>query len=249
MKRTVLITGASSGIGQACAQKFAAQGDRLILVARRLTKLQELAIDLPTEVHTVAVDITRIDEFLKAIDELPTDFQKIDILINNAGVTLGSGPISERKLTDWYQMVDTNIKGTIGCSQIVLKKMVQENSGHIINIGSTAGQYPRPGDPVYCASKSFTRQFALALRADLIGTRIRVTSIEPATVADTELALGRLNGDRQKLTDMFKDYQYLKPEDIAESIHWATSVPEHVNVNALELMATCQAFSNLTSHK
>lgn len=247
--KTIFITGASSGIGKACAEKFAACGAKLILLARRQNRLEQIMQTLKVPTHLICADIREHNELEHEISNIPVDFTSIDVLINNAGVTLGDGPIHKRDINDWENMVKTNVNGMISCTRLVLPMMIKRNQGHIINLGSTAGTYPRPGNPIYCASKAFSKQFSLSLRADLKDSAIRITSIEPGTVRDTELALGRVNGDVEKLNQLFDGFNYLLPEDIAESIYWAVSLPSHVNINRIDLMATCQTFSNLTSTK
>lgn len=247
--RTVFITGASSGIGLASAKRFAKAGSKLILLARREENLINLQKEFGTPMHFIVGDISNLEFLKSSIDILPNEFTDIDILVNNAGVTLGEGPIENRNIADLERMVDVNINGFLYCTQLILPKMVARNRGHIINLGSTAGTYPRPGNPLYCASKAFTKQYSLALRADLKDKAIRVTSIEPGTVKGTELALGRLGGDRAKLDAMFEGYDYLVPEDVAEAIFWVASLPENVNINRIDMMATCQVFSNLSSTK
>ncbi|KTC98715.1 SDR family NAD(P)-dependent oxidoreductase [Legionella erythra] len=245
--RTVLITGASSGIGFAAARKFAQQNYKLILLARQEDKLIYAKENLSTPTYIIKTDISDLTSLRHQLENLPAEFKDIDVLVNNAGVTLGEGPIEDRNIADLEKMVSVNINGLLYCTQIILPLMVKRNSGHIINIGSTAGTYPRPGNPLYCASKAFSKQFSLALRADLTGKKIRVTSIEPGTVKGTDLALGRVGGDRARLNALYEGYEYLNPEDVAETIFWAASLPEHVNINRIDVMATCQSFSNLTN--
>lgn len=249
MGKTVCITGASSGIGTALAREYARYGYQLILVARRRDRLEALADQLSVPVHIVAADVSSIDDVTTGIETLPDRFRAIDILVNNAGVTIGEGPIHERSLNDWNVMIDTNIRGLVQCTRILLPLMTARGYGHIVNLGSTAGTYPRPGNPIYCASKAFAKQFSLALRADLVGKRIRVTSIEPGTVQDTELVLNRVGGEIQRLREIYAGYEYLTPEDIARTIAWCTEMPDRVNINRVDLMATCQTFSNLSNVK
>lgn len=247
--RTVFITGASSGIGMATARRFSQNGAKLILLARRENKLKELQNELNCPVHIIATDISDLDSLRTSLTNIPEEFANIDILINNAGITLGEGPIENRAISDLEKMVAVNINGLLYCTQLILPKMVERNYGHIINIGSSAGTYPRPGNPLYCASKALSKQFALALRADLMGKHIRVTSIEPGTVKGTELTLGRVGGDYSRLNAIYEGYDYLVPEDVAEAIFWATSLPANININRIDMMATCQGFSNLTNIK
>ena len=249
MKKTAFITGASSGIGAACARRFSKEGYNLIILARRKDVMENLVKELVTHTHIIDVDIKNSNELEGKLLQLPTELKDIDVLVNCAGITLGEGPIHKAQLSDWMNMIDVNIKGVITCTRILLPGMVERNKGHIINIGSTAGTYPRPGNPIYVASKAFTKQFSLALRADLKGLNVRVTSIEPGTVKNTELALGRLGNDRNRLKSLYDGYDYLEPEDIAESVFWVTQLPSRVNINRIDLMATCQTFGNLQNHK
>lgn len=245
--KTVLITGASAGIGSALTREFDRHGYRLVLVARRKDRLDELASEISSPVHTICMDVADGAHLETALSSIPAPFADIDVLVNNAGVTIGEGPIHERKLEDWNDMIDTNIRGLIQCTRMILPGMVQRRTGHIFNLGSTAGTYPRPGNPVYCASKAFSKQFSLALRADLHGAGIRVTSIEPGTVQDTELAINRVGGDVSRLSEIYAGYDYLTPDDIARTVVWCASLPDRVNVNRIDMMATCQTFAHLTS--
>ncbi|MBM2883305.1 SDR family NAD(P)-dependent oxidoreductase [Chromobacterium phragmitis] len=246
---TILITGASSGIGAACARKFAEEGHSLILLARRQERLQALKKFLSVPVHLICQDVADAAMLSRELSNLPERFQGIDVLINCAGVTLGDSAPHLSDLDQWQRMVDTNINGLIACTRLVLPGMVQRNRGLIINIGSTAGSYPRPGNAIYCASKAFSKQFSLALRADLAGSAIRVTSIEPGTVKDTELALGRLDGDVEALRRQQMPYDYLLPRDVAETAWWISRLPGRVNINRVDMMATCQTFSHLSNNK
>ena len=247
--KTVLITRASAGIGRALTKEFDRQGHRLILVARRQDRLDELASQVFSPVHTICLDVRDSSRINTAFSSIPAPFADIDVLVNNAGVTIGEGPVHERKIEDWNDLIDTNIRGLIQCTRLVLPGMVRRSGGHIFNLGSTAGTYPRPGNPVYCASKAFSKQFSLALRADLHGTGIRVTSIEPGTVQDTELAINRVGGDASRLSEIYAGYEYLTPDDIARTIVWCSSLPIRVNINRIDMMATCQTFSHLASQR
>lgn len=243
MSQTVLITGASSGFGQACARKFAASGSSLILMARRGERLRQLQEELSTQcrVHTVAVDVRDAAAVEDALAALPPDFQDIDILVNNAGLALGLGPVHEASLEDWETMIDTNIKALVCITRLILPGMVSRNRGHIVNIGSTAGNWPYPGGNVYGASKSFVKQFSRGLRADLLGRQIRVTNIEPG-MAQTEFSDVRFGQDAARAARVYEGTQPLSAEDIADIIHWVCSVPSHVNINSLEVMPVCQAW-------
>jgi 3-hydroxy acid dehydrogenase / malonic semialdehyde reductase len=243
---TVLITGATSGIGAACARHFAAAGARLVLTGRRTDRLREVARDIEkvsaSKVHTIALDVRDKSAVETAISSLPRDFASIDVLINNAGLALGLEPAHQVAISDWEGMVDTNVKGLLYVTRAILPGMVARNNGHIVNLGSVAGTYPYPGGNVYCGTKAFVHQFSLALRADVLGTKIRVTCIEPGMV-ETEFAEVRLKGDKAKAKQIYAGMQPMTADDIAETIVWCTSRPWHVNINTLELMPVAQAFS------
>lgn len=246
MTRTVLITGASSGFGEACARKFAASGDHLVLLARREERLQSLADELTgaSRVHTVSIDITDAATLQQALQALPDWCQAPDILINNAGLALGLEAAHEADMQDWTTMINTNITALVHMTRLLLPVMVARNRGHIINIGSTAGSWPYPGGNVYGATKAFVQQFSRELRADLLGRNIRVSNIEPG-MAETEFSLVRFRQDQGRADNVYDGTQPLTAKDIADIIHWVCSVPPHVNINALEVMPVCQAWGPL----
>ncbi len=247
--KTIFITGATSGFGEAFAKRFAKEGARIIATGRRSDRLSELKISLGGEhVHTIALDVRNQEAVKKAIDDLPHAFRDVNVLINNAGLALGLERAPYTSLADWEQMVDTNIKGVLYCTHALLPRMVERNSGHIINIGSVAGTYPYPGGNVYGATKAFLKQFSLNLRADLLGKNIRVTNIEPG-MAETEFSLVRLHGDAPKAHAVYEDTQPLTAEDIADVVHFCITRPAHVNINALEVMPVQQAFSSFAVHR
>ncbi|MCG7955592.1 MAG: SDR family oxidoreductase [Candidatus Thiodiazotropha endolucinida] len=244
MKKRVLITGASSGFGEACARRFSEAGDDLVLCARRMDRLQALNDELSgnAEVVIQTLDVTdpqAVEGFLEA---LPEASREIDVLVNNAGLALGLQPAHETDLQDWQTMVDTNIKGLMHMTRLILPGMVQRRRGHIINIGSVAGSWPYPGGNAYGATKAFVQQFSRGLKADLVGTPLRVTNIEPG-LAETEFSLVRMKGDTQQAADVYQGTQPLTGPDIAEIVYWVTALPPHVNINALEVMPVCQAWS------
>lgn len=243
MKKCILITGASSGFGEACAHRFAAAGDDLVLCARRLQRLEELAASLPAscDVHVQQLDVTERKGVEAFVEQLPEGFRDIDVLVNNAGLALGVGPAYEASTDDWETMVDTNIKGLMYMTRQILPGMVKRRRGHIVNIGSAAASWPYPGSNAYGGSKAFVKQFSRGLLADLAGTPLRVTNIEPG-LAETEFSLVRMNGDAQQAGDVYTGTHPLSAEDIAEVVYWATSLPAHVNVNNLELMPVCQSW-------
>ena len=241
--KTIFITGASSGFGAACARMFAEKGNRLILTARRvdpLTKLQQ-ELSANADVHVIPLDVRDREAVQGAVETLPERFRAIDILVNNAGLALGLEPAHRVNLDDWETMVDTNIKGVMYCTRFVLPGMVERNRGHIVNISSTAGAWPYPGGNVYGGTKAFVTQFSRNLRCDLLGTRVRVSCIQPG-MAETEFSTVRFKGDDEKAAGVYQGTEPLTAEDIAETVRWITSQPPHVNVNTLELMSIDQTW-------
>lgn len=250
MTKTVFISGASSGFGLATARQFGRAGARLILCARRRDRLEALQKELKGQCETLVLemDLTDADKVAQVTSKLPPAFADIDLLVNNAGLALGLEPAHRASLSDWDTMVDTNIKGLYHLTRALLPGMVARNRGHVINIGSIAGNYAYPGGNTYGATKAFVKQFTRNLRADLLGTRIRVTNIEPG-LAQTEFSLVRFAGDVEKAGQVYQGTEPLRPEDIAEAVFWASSQPQHVNVNSIELMPTCQAWAALAIDK
>lgn len=242
MTRTVFITGASSGFGAACARKFAADGNRLILLARRQQRLQALADELKhCDTHLISIDITDQQALEMAIQRLPEAFNSPDILINNAGLALGLSGADQAELSHWQQMIDTNITALVHLTRLILPGMVSRDRGHIINIGSTAGNWPYPGGNVYGATKAFVKQFSRGLRADLLGKRIKVTNIEPG-LAETEFSLVRFGHDAGRAAEVYDGTKPISAEDLADIIHWVCNTPAHININALEIMPLCQSW-------
>jgi 3-hydroxy acid dehydrogenase / malonic semialdehyde reductase len=249
--KTILITGATSGFGESIARLFAANDDwQLILTGRRQQRLDALQQELggANKVHTSCFDIADRDAVTQAIDSLPSQFSDIDVLVNNAGLALGLEPADKTDLDDWEQMVDTNIKGLMYCTRKLLPKMRARNQGYIINIGSVAGNWPYPGGNVYCASKAFVKQFSLALRADLLGSNIRVSNIEPGN-AETEFSMVRFKDDEQRADGVYKNTVALTAEDIANTVWWLINTPEHMNVTTMEVMPTQQATGPLAIYR
>jgi 3-hydroxy acid dehydrogenase/malonic semialdehyde reductase len=189
------------------------------------------------------------DAVEETIDTLPPEFAEIDVLVNNAGLAKGLEPAHRADLDDWDQMIDTNCKGLVYCTRVVLPGMVARGRGHVLNLGSVAGKYPYPGGNVYGATKAFVRQFSLNLRSDLQGTGVRVTCIEPGLVGGTEFSAVRFAGDQAKADAVYADTTPLTSDDIAESVHWAASLPAHVNVNTLEIMPVSQSFAALQIYR
>jgi 3-hydroxy acid dehydrogenase/malonic semialdehyde reductase len=237
---TVFITGASSGFGAAVARRFAADGARVVVTARRAERVRDLAAELGSQVLPLTLDVRDRSAVAEAVAALPEEFKAIDVLVNNAGLALGLKPAQDADLDDWDRMIDTNCKGLVYCTRAILPGMVARKRGHVINLGSVAGTYPYPGGNVYGGTKAFVHQFSLNLRSDLHGTGVRVTCIEPG-MADTEFSTVRFSGDKSKADDVYAGMQPMTADDIAESIYWAASLPQHVNVNTIELMATAQS--------
>ncbi len=250
MSQTIFITGASSGFCAACARIFAKDGNRLILTARRIDPLLKLQEELSSqsEIHIIPLDVTDREAVQGAVEALPQRFREIDLLINNAGLALGLEPADKVDLDDWERMVDTNIKGVMYCTRFILPAMVARNKGHIVNISSTAGAWPYPGGNVYGGTKAFVTQFSRNLRCDLLGTRVRVTCIQPG-MAETEFSAVRFKGDREKAAGVYAGTDPLTAVDIAETVEWVVSRPVHVNVNTLELMSVDQAWGPFAIHR
>ena len=248
--QTVFITGASSGFGAACARIFARPGSRLVLTARRVDPLIRLQDELSAscDVHIIPLDVRDREAVQGALEGLPERFRGIDVLINNAGLALGLEPAQRVDLEDWETMVDTNIKGLMYCTRFVLPGMVARNRGHIVNISSTAGAWPYPGGNVYGGTKAFVTQFSRNLRCDLLGTRVRVTCIQPG-MAETEFSAVRFKGDREKADKVYEGTEPLTAADIAETVAWVVDRPPHVNINTLEVMSIDQAWGPFAIHR
>ncbi len=226
-RMTIFVTGASAGFGAALVRRFAAKGARVVATARRKDKLAALTSELGDA----------------------SAFAEIDCVVNNAGLALGLEPAARADLANWDRMIDTNCKGVVYVTRAVLPGMVARGRGHVVNIGSTAGSYPYPGGNVYGATKAFVHQFSLNLRADLHGTGVRVTCIEPGLCGGTEFSEVRFAGDKAKAEAVYAGVQPLTAEDIAEAVDWVTSQPSHVNVNTIELMPVAQSFAPLQIHR
>jgi 3-hydroxy acid dehydrogenase / malonic semialdehyde reductase len=246
--KTILITGASAGFGEATAKLLAQDGHKLILIARRGDRLEALKKGLKTEVHTATVDVTDKAQVQKFFDDLPEGFRDIDVLINNAGLARGMEPAQDADLEGWEQMVDTNIKGLLNVTRPVLDIMKRRNSGHIVNLGSTAAHIPYKGGNVYGGTKAFVAQFSRNLRTDLLGTDIRVSNIEPGMVGGTEFSVVRL-GDKEKAKAVYEGTRALQPEDIASTIKWVIDQPLRVNINNVEIMPIDQTYGGLAVNR
>lgn len=245
-EQTILITGASSGFGEACARLFAVAGHRLVLTARRFDRLASLQKELSntSTVHIVPLDVRDRHAVDAAVTSLPDNFRDIDILVNNAGLALGLEPAHQVDIEDWEVMVDTNIKGLMYCTRAILPGMVARNRGHVVNISSTAGSWPYPGGNAYGGTKAFVTQFSRNLRADLIGTKVRVTCIQPG-MAETEFSNVRFKGDDASADKVYAGTQPMTATDIAEAVAWAVSRPAHLNINSIEMMPVDQAWGPL----
>ena len=249
MDQTILITGATSGFGKACAKLFAKNGWKLIICGRREERLQNLQQSFPgTAIFSSFLDVRDRQKVEQFINNLPDEYKNIDVLVNNAGLALGLEPAQEADLDDWELMIDTNIKGLGYLTRTVLPGMVERNRGHIINIGSVAGTWPYPGGNAYGATKAYVKQFSNNLLADLLGTQIRVTNIEPG-LAETEFSVIRFHGDKAKADDVYKGTKPLTGKDIAEIIYWVATVPHHININSVEVMPVCQSWSPFAIHR
>ena len=242
MSGTVLITGATAGIGQAAARRFASAGWKIIATGRRTDRLEALVAELGADVvHPVAFDIRDEAAIDAALDALPEGFGDIDVLINNAGLALGTAAAQDADLDQWRQMIDTNITGLVTITRRLLPRLIARR-GAILNISSIAATYPYKGGNAYGGTKAFVRQFSLGLRADLHGTGVRVTSIEPG-MTETEFTLVRTGGDQSASDTLYDGVQPMTGEDIAETLFWVATLPAHLNINALELMPVSQSFA------
>jgi 3-hydroxy acid dehydrogenase/malonic semialdehyde reductase len=253
MEHTVLVTGATAGFGEATARRFLAHGHKVIALGRRQERLDAIKASLPADQQkrllTLSVDVcdsAKVDTLASA---LPAEFANVSVLVNNAGLALGLEPAHQAFLSDWDRMIDTNIKGLVHMSRAFLPGMVERKRGHVINLGSVAANYPYPGGNVYGGTKAFVKQFSLNLRADLIGTPVRVTCIEPGMCAGTEFSNVRFKGDDDKADKVYAGVKALSANDVAEAIYWSATLPSHMNINVLELMPVQQAFNAFNVHR
>ncbi len=246
---TVFITGATSGFGAAAARRYAGAGARVIATGRRTERLQALQGELGADkCHIITLDVRDRHALDAAIAAIPAPFDAINVVLANAGLALGLQPAAETDITDWETMVATNINGLIYTVRALLPGLIARGGGHVVTVGSVAGDYPYPGGSVYGASKAFVKQFALNLRADIQGKNVRVTNIEPG-LTETEFSLVRFKGDNAKAEKPYQNVKAMTAEDIAESIFWVTVLPRHFNVNRLQMMATNQAFGPFDIHR
>lgn len=246
--RLVFITGASSGIGEACARGFARAGSSLLLCARRLERLEALAAKLKkehsTRSHVFKLDVTRQSEVKKAIDALPKEWSKVDVLVNNAGGAHGLDKFQEAKIEDWETMIDANVKGLLYVSRLIVPGMIARGKGHIINIGSIAGHVTYPNGAVYCGAKAAVRAISEGLKMDLTGTPVRVSSVDPGLV-ETEFSLVRFKGDKERARKVYEGLIPLTGDDVAEAVVWCASRPPHVNVSEILILPTAQSSPTL----
>ena len=251
MNKTVLITGATSGIGLGCARKFASNGDRLILTGRKAQRLEEIRNELAargTEVLTLVFDVRDREKATQSIESLPTEWKDIDVLVNNAGLALGLEPEYEGSFDDWDTMVDTNIKGLLTMTRLVVPGMVQRDRGHIINIGSVAGDAAYANGNVYCATKAAVKTITDGLRLDVANTAIRVTNLKPGLV-ETNFSNTRFHGDTERAANVYKGIKPLTGDDIADVAVYASNAPEHVQVAEVLILATHQGSGSVIVRK
>ena len=250
MNKTILITGASSGIGEGCARKFASEGARLILNARSVGKLESLAKELNekygTSCHVLAFDVCDRQAAAAALASLPDEWKPIDVLVNNAGLAIGVDKEHEGCLEEWDIVIDTNIKALLAMTRMVVPGMVERGRGHIINIGSIAGDAAYPGGSVYCATKAEVKALSDGLRIDLVDTPLRVTNVKPGLV-ETNFSVVRFRGNNEKAGNVYKGIRPLTGEDIAEVVYFAASAPEHMQIAEVLVMPTNQATGTIVS--
>ena len=250
--KTVLITGASSGIGAACANYFAKAGAKLLLCARRMDVLNDMAAQLQrehgVEVHVFKLDVRQHAAVKEALKALPEQWKKVDVLINNAGLAAGLDTIQEGDVQDWEDMIDTNVKGLLYVTKEILPQMVDRNAGHIINIGSIAGHQTYPKGAVYCATKYAVNVLSNGLRMDLLGTKIRVSTVDPGAV-ETNFSLVRFKGDAKRASAVYEGMDALTPNDVADAVLYCATRPPHVNISEVIIMPTDQASATMVSRK
>ena len=235
------MTGATAGFGRAIASRLVRDGHRVVATGRRAERLEALGRDLGEALLPVVLDVTDAAAVAALPDSLPERWRAVDVLVNNAGLALGREPAHDSDLAQWDRMVATNVTGLIHMTRALLPGMVARDRGHVVNIGSVAGSYPYPGGHVYGATKAFVKQFSLNLKADLVGTFVRVTDVEPGLCGGTEFSTVRFGGDEARAAAVYQGTRPLSADDVAEAVAWAVSLPRHVNINRIEMMPTCQA--------
>lgn len=243
MSKIVFITGGTAGFGKAMAERYAKEGWKIVITGRRQERLDEMKeILAPAPVHTICYDVRDKQAAFDAVAALPAEFAEVDVLVNNAGLALGMEPAQACNLDDWETMIDTNIKGLMFMTRALLPGMVERDRGHIVNLGSVAGTYPYPGGNCYGGTKAFVNHFSKNLRADLLGTKIRVSNIEPG-LCETEFSVVRFKGDQEAAGNVYAGMDPIVADDIAEIVYWTTTLPAHVNINTLEVMPVAQSFA------
>ena len=240
VQKTILVTGASAGFGEAIARRMVAEGHRVIAAARRADRLAALHDALGDAVLPITLDVTDAAAVAALPGSLPEAWQAIDVLVNNAGLALGVASAQTASAADWDTMIATNVSGLVRMTHALLPGMVERDTGHIINLSSTAALYPYPGGNVYGASKAFVTQFSLNLKCDLVGTGVRITDLEPGLVGGSEFSTVRL-GDAAKAAAVYAGTTPLTPQDIAEAVAWVVGLPPHMNITRMEMMPTCQS--------
>ena len=251
MKKTILVTGATSGFGKAIARRFAKDGDDLIITGRREALLMELSAELRkkynVEVLSLCFDVRMVEEAEFAISSLPDEWKNIDVLVNNAGLAVGLSPVNEGVIDDWERMIDTNVKGLLYMTRFVSPLMVERKKGHIINIGSVAGKEVYPTGNVYCGSKFAVDAITKGTRIDLVPHNIKVTQVAPGA-AETEFSLVRFKGDKKRADSVYKGFTPLSADDVADVVFYVTTLPPHVSIHDIVVMPTAQA-SAVNFHK
>lgn len=246
MARIVVVTGASSGIGEATARTFAAAGDRLVLVARRADRLEALAAELAgthgTDVHTIVLDVRDREAVDATLGALPDAWRDVDVLVNSAGLASGSTPLQHGDPDDWDRMLDTNIRGVLSVTRAILPRMLERRSGHVINIGSTAGRAAYPSGTVYCATKAALDRITTGLRMDVLGSGVRVSTVDPGMV-ETEFSVVRFHGDEEKAAGVYAGLQPLEGQDVADAVFWVAGRPPNVVVAEVLLLPLAQAWT------
>ncbi len=246
---TALVTGASSGYGEALTRSLVANGWNVIAAARRLDKLKQLQSELGDAVYPLQIDVSDPAAVDGLLSRLPASLAQVDLLVNNAGVALGREPAQQARAADWAQMIAVNVAGLAHVTQALLPGMVERGRGHIVNIGSIAGQFSYPGANVYGATKAFVRQFTMNLKADLLGTPVRVSVVEPGMTEGTEFSNVRFKGDDARVAATYEGTEALKADDVAQAVLWMISRPAHVNVTCIQLMPVCQAPAQVAIHR
>lgn len=244
----VLVTGATSGFGEAIARRFVGAGARVVGTGRRKERLDKLEAELGDLFLGRELDVRDMAATEALLTDLPEAFAAINVVVANAGLALGLGPADTVDIADWHTMIDTNVTGFVNTVRASLPGMVARGRGHVFGLGSVAGDYPYPGGNTYAGTKAFVKQFCLATRADMLGKNVRVTNIEPGMV-ETEFSLVRFKGDGEKAQDVYSGMRGMTAQDVAETIFWCATLPEHVNINRLQVMPTDQAFSAFAVHR